>query len=284
MKNLMIILTVVFALAANETFSQDIIILQNGDEIFSKVTKVGSDEIEYKKFENLSGPIYSLEKSKIFMVKYENGTKDVFKKEKSHSPVIEKESGKESHSEVKAPKEKQDNFDFVLGLNVGIGTLQGSDVQKVYNKGETHFRVMGGTRIKHATLFLFYEKTTASGHPVDENLNQYSNIESKFYMSLVGIQANFGKVDNSFYLGPRLADVIGKEKFSFAGETAEASISGSMVGAVFGFRTQKRFELYGELTLDYFSFENGGIDEEALLEGGASFFRIGVNAGFRLRL
>jgi hypothetical protein len=285
MKNLVIILTVIFAtLFANESFSQDIIILKDGEEILSKVIKIGSNEIEYKKFDNLEGPIYTMEKSKIFMIKYENGVKDVFKEEiieKKPEPNLEKEKHLPLKTET---KENKDNFDIVLGLNLGVGTLQGSDIEKVYNKGENHFRIMGGTRIKHATLLLFYEKITANGHPLDENMNQYSNISSKFSLSLVGIQSNFGKVDNAFYLGPRLANVSGKEIFDFSGETFEASVSGTMIGGVFGFRTQKRFEVYGELTMDYFSFESEGIDDEALLEGGGSFFRIGINAGIRLRL
>jgi len=61
-----------------ESFSQDVIILKNGDEIQSKVTEVLTDIIKYKKWNNQDGPVYSSNKADVFMIKYQNGTKDVF--------------------------------------------------------------------------------------------------------------------------------------------------------------------------------------------------------------
>jgi len=65
--------------------AQDIITKTNGDEIKAKVTEVDLNEIKYKRFENLSGPTYTMPKSDIFMIKYENGEKDVFKKSSGES-------------------------------------------------------------------------------------------------------------------------------------------------------------------------------------------------------
>ncbi|HON19858.1 MAG TPA: hypothetical protein PLW70_00780 [Bacteroidales bacterium] len=62
--------------------AQDVITLKNGDEIQAKVTEVMQDQIKYKRFDNLDGPVYFLNKSEIFMIKYQNGQKDVFKDEK----------------------------------------------------------------------------------------------------------------------------------------------------------------------------------------------------------
>ena len=59
-------------------YAQDIILKVNGDEIQAKIIEVDADEVKYKRFDNESGPVYSLPKSDIFMIKYENGEKDVF--------------------------------------------------------------------------------------------------------------------------------------------------------------------------------------------------------------
>jgi hypothetical protein len=64
---------------ASALHAQDIITLKNGDEIKAKVQEVGSADVKYKKFENLTGPTYTLLKTEIFMIKYENGEKDIFK-------------------------------------------------------------------------------------------------------------------------------------------------------------------------------------------------------------
>lgn len=57
---------------------QDVIVKKNGDEIKAKVEEVSITEIKYRKYENLTGPVYSIARSEIFMIKYENGSKDVF--------------------------------------------------------------------------------------------------------------------------------------------------------------------------------------------------------------
>lgn len=56
----------------------DEIILRNGNEISAKVIEIDNSVVKYKKCDNLNGPLYSIEKSKILIIKYTNGTKDVF--------------------------------------------------------------------------------------------------------------------------------------------------------------------------------------------------------------
>jgi hypothetical protein len=56
----------------------DVIILKNGKEIESKVLEVSPSEIKYKKIDNLEGPLFTINKSDVFMIKYQNGSKDVF--------------------------------------------------------------------------------------------------------------------------------------------------------------------------------------------------------------
>lgn len=72
-----IILTML-SLSALNLAAQDIIVMKNGDEVEAKVTKVGTTEVEYHKWSNQDGPVYSVAKSDVFMVKYKNGEKDVF--------------------------------------------------------------------------------------------------------------------------------------------------------------------------------------------------------------
>lgn len=76
----MIIIALLLACTAS-CYAQDVIVLNNGDELKAKVEEVGSSEVKYRKFENLNGPVYTLRKSEVFMIRYESGTKDVFGKE-----------------------------------------------------------------------------------------------------------------------------------------------------------------------------------------------------------
>jgi hypothetical protein len=92
MKSIFTFLSILFILLgfAQNIYSQDIIILRTGDEISSIVTEIDAVTIKYKKFENPTGPIYSIEKSGVFMIKYENGSKEVFEQT---IPKTNRESG-----------------------------------------------------------------------------------------------------------------------------------------------------------------------------------------------
>ncbi len=65
------------ALVCCTVSAQDIILKKNADEIQAKVLKVTETEIEYKKWENLDGPIYIIPANEIFIIKYQNGSKDI---------------------------------------------------------------------------------------------------------------------------------------------------------------------------------------------------------------
>jgi len=60
------------------SYAQDILITNKGEEILVKAIEVSHDDIKYKKYSNLEGPIYTVLKSELFMIKYQNGEKDVF--------------------------------------------------------------------------------------------------------------------------------------------------------------------------------------------------------------
>ena len=71
-------------------FAQDIITTMAGDEIKAVVTKVGTTEVEYKKWTNRNGPLYTMDKNDIFMIKYKNGEKDIFGNNNSGKKTISK--------------------------------------------------------------------------------------------------------------------------------------------------------------------------------------------------
>lgn len=53
--------------------AQDIIYKKDGSREESKIIMVGDKEIQYKKFNNPEGPVYTIAKSQILMITYENG-------------------------------------------------------------------------------------------------------------------------------------------------------------------------------------------------------------------
>ena len=58
--------------------AQDVIVKRDGSTIISKVLEVNTGDIKYKKFSNLDGPTYTIDKADVMAINYENGEKDVF--------------------------------------------------------------------------------------------------------------------------------------------------------------------------------------------------------------
>lgn len=75
MKQLFVMLLLLCSAVAN---AQDVIVKKDGSTILSKVLEVGQNEIKYKKFDNLDGPTYTIQKSELQAINYQNGAKDTF--------------------------------------------------------------------------------------------------------------------------------------------------------------------------------------------------------------
>jgi hypothetical protein len=91
-----IALCAVCCLIVNCLFSQDILVLKNGDEIQSKIIEINPLEIKYKKFDNPDGPIILVNKTDVFMIKYQNGTKDLINNNLSKENESKSEKNKSS--------------------------------------------------------------------------------------------------------------------------------------------------------------------------------------------
>tara|TARA_A100001391_G_scaffold6703_1_gene4312 strand:- start:662 stop:1237 length:576 start_codon:yes stop_codon:yes gene_type:complete len=59
---------------ASYLYGQDVIIKTNKDSISSKILEVGVDEIKYKSYDNLEGPIFIIPKKNVSKLIFENGS------------------------------------------------------------------------------------------------------------------------------------------------------------------------------------------------------------------
>ncbi len=83
----------------------DLIVMRNGEEIRAKVQEISSALIKYKRCDLPDGPLYTVNKSEVFMVKYPNGSKEVmpepsttrqpdYRSSTTQAPVISKKDKK----------------------------------------------------------------------------------------------------------------------------------------------------------------------------------------------
>lgn len=88
MKKLIYLTFLFLSVGIIQAKAQDKIYKKDGGVLETKVTEVGSNEIKYKVFANLNGPIYTISKSAILKIVYENGTVETYNQ--PETPVIER--------------------------------------------------------------------------------------------------------------------------------------------------------------------------------------------------
>ena len=102
------------------TFAQDIIYLNNNSKIESKVIEITSQEVKYKNFSYIDGPLRTLKKSEIKLIVYENGSYESF----------EVSTSLNNNNEYGTPAFKQskiNNRQVGMLLGVNFTSLIGSD-------------------------------------------------------------------------------------------------------------------------------------------------------------
>ena len=132
------VIIIALSLAALNVAAQDIIVMRNGDEVEAKVTKVGTTEVEYHKWSNQDGPVYTVAKSDVFMVKYKNGEKDVF-----DNVTAKSDNSPKSESNSSAPQYVE-----------AVPAANNQELISIYNKEVDFVAIKNGLPEYNKTMYI----------------------------------------------------------------------------------------------------------------------------------
>ena len=68
-----LLLFIILFCASLTIMAQDVIVKKDGSTILSKVMEINGTEIKYKKWSNMDGPMYSINRSEVNSINYQNG-------------------------------------------------------------------------------------------------------------------------------------------------------------------------------------------------------------------
>jgi hypothetical protein len=71
-------LHLLFILITINSTGQDTLFLRNGEKLAVKVVEIEKTLIKYKKYSNIDGPLYTIDKQEISIIRYQNGEIDNF--------------------------------------------------------------------------------------------------------------------------------------------------------------------------------------------------------------
>ena len=115
-------------------FGQDIIVTKDAKRIEAQIMEVNVDNVKYKLFNILSGPVYTILKSEISSITYQNGTEEIFT---DSAPRILNSSYRGQKSFLQMNDKEQENY-----LKINHPELYGR-----FHKGQKLSRTGKGLRI-----------------------------------------------------------------------------------------------------------------------------------------
>lgn len=199
--NIKIILLSIVAIAlAATTNAQDKIYMRNGDVIDAKVSEIGTRDISYKKYDNLTGPNYRIAKADVLRVEYENGSEDII-----------------NRGDVRMRNGKVEKLKYGKNI-IAIAPVQVSNAG--IGAGLSYERVLD----KKGIISLYIPAAVGF---ISDNVSQYSSMSGTYitnnetytnFMVMPGVKiyptGSKGKVRYS--VGPSLAALFGRDYTSYS--------------------------------------------------------------------
>lgn len=198
---------IIFALLLMISFkglAQDIIIKNDKTEIKSKVIELTEDLIKYRKFTMLDGPIYSINKSEVFMIVYKNGTKEYI--ENKANPIVVENTNNITATKAKDKIKSEDSK--IAAFNTKV------------NKPSSEIKPTEQTNVENNKIAAFNStisktvKASPAGSANTERDEPFCIFGTNQSFSVYDINVNF-PLNNHLYLG--LGGFIGTNFYSIYG-------------------------------------------------------------------
>lgn len=164
MKKKLIVITLFLMIGSLS--AQDKIYFNDGSKLETKVLVVSETEIEYKRFDNQSGPTFEIGLSKINMIIYENGTHQMFKNKANEATT------------TKASKDFRKNRINLDLLAIGTNGPTSISYERINENGSRGIEI---------PISVYFNNEGVIGYTIGYNLKFYTNKQGK-----------------GFYIGPSL--------------------------------------------------------------------------------
>ncbi len=188
-------LIAVFSLCVTHVAAQDVIVKKDGSTILSKVLEVNTSDIKYKKFSNLKGPTYTINKSEIMSINYENGDKDDF------NNIAKKDNIQESAGQglVKKPADAN-NENIIKRHNVVHPNFDGKPANnKACNNCTVKLGIKSSSIMSNEDIEIEFVRKLATGYDYSDYVLYFINIKNKTDKVLYIDKGNCFRIYNDGY-------------------------------------------------------------------------------------
>ena len=126
-------------LTAISTQAQDLLTKQNGEELQVKVLELTPTEVRYKRTDNPDGPLISVRRSDVFMIRYANGTKEVLGPNQNAPQII---AGAPPRTGPVVPGDEESAYEEIHlnGPRIGFTILSQGVINKINARESSYLK------------------------------------------------------------------------------------------------------------------------------------------------
>lgn len=233
MKTLRLIVLTAVCLVGSYAFAQDLIVKRDGTVIKAKVAKVGTSEVEYKKWSNQDGPQYSIAVADVLAINYKNGEKETFENVAVNEDRNSKASNtKDVTSKEETPVESPENKGLIDLYNNQV--LQLAKSKFTDGKARYVYPIYGITSnsvLSDSHVTVYFSKIYDDSGEIDKNswlLGYAIRVQNKSDENIYIDLANSFKIDDKGNSKPYYTNK------TYTTNASSSSGGGLNVGAVTG--------------------------------------------------
>lgn len=194
--------------------AQDTLVLNDGTLIKSKVVEITESLLKYKKYSNLDGPVYTIDKKHVLSVHYENGEHESFKAQEQQTVQTQSEE-QTTQKEIEVPV-ADNNAELIAKYN-----------EPVICKGKVSEKPAKWVMYKYGIT----DDSVLSNEDIEISIYKAWNIINVYGGGKYAIQVK-NKTDKNIYidLGECFAIELGKFRAFYDGTTQKSVHNGKTKG------------------------------------------------------
>lgn len=197
-KTLILLLT--FVGITRFSYAQDVIVKTDNSTIVAKIIEVGTNEIQYKKWTNLEGPIYAISIKDITQINYQNGDVDKFTTDEGASANIQPKNMR---------KRSRVQFSLNAGVSIPLGKfgttsdtkwsvpMMLNDVSSSVGYGAASCGLAAGLKL-HIPVYKDKDRNNIVGIVIQEHL-LYNSLSRKEYNKFNKYLSDMADEMNEYY-------------------------------------------------------------------------------------
>lgn len=184
--------------------AQDIIIKNDRTELKSKVEEITDTHIRYRKWENINGPIYNMNKAEVFMILHANGEREMIGQSIASLPVKKQENISSPPQSPQTELSQNTSSTSDSNENQGKSKSERADYRptRLVVGIQSPFELGLDTEVRLIRNFLNIGLTYSHAFPKDDNITSasFGSLYASAYLPINRLLKNYDSQNKGLFI------------------------------------------------------------------------------------